>query len=63
MYLGSLLAQRSEQAILLLDFFNEFFLQQYVQEPRRGNNMLDLFAANDDYLYEVFWQIETLYQT
>ena len=51
---GSLMLRQQAQA--LLDFFGEFFLQQLIEEPTRENNILDLFATDDDQLvlrYEV----------
>ena len=44
---GSSSADEKEQALLLLEFFNKFFMEQYVDEPTRLNNILDIFAIND----------------
>lgn len=35
------------QASLLLDFFDDYFMIQYVNKPTRGENILDIFATND----------------
>ena len=45
---GTTSSQR--QARALLEFFSEFFLEQYVEEPTRGNNILDLIATDDNHL-------------
>ena len=39
-----------QQASALLNFFEDFFLQQYVEEPTRAKSVLDLFASDDDQL-------------
>ena len=38
------------QAQALLDFFSDHFLQQLIEKPTRGNNILDLLAADNDQL-------------
>ena len=45
-----------QQAQALLDLFDDHFLLQIIEKPTRGNNILDIFAVNNDQLilnYEV----------
>ena len=39
-----------KQAKMLLDFANEFFLDQYIKKPTRNKNILDLCFTNDHFL-------------
>ena len=32
----------------MLDLFNKYFLTQIIERPTRGNNILDLFAVNNE---------------
>ena len=40
-------SSEKRQASALLNFFQEFFMEQFVREPTRGSNILDLVATND----------------
>ena len=40
-------ASSRRQASLLLELFEDYFMEQYVHRPTRGDNILDLFATND----------------
>ena len=44
---GACAGDTREQAELLISFFGEYFMEQYVDSPTRLNNILDLFATND----------------
>ena len=45
------------QAKALVDFANEFFLEQYIKKPTRGNNILDLVFTNDHLLIHSYQTI------
>ena len=40
-------ASDRRQAANMIGFFQDYFLEQYVKHPTRGNNILDLFATNE----------------
>ena len=40
----------TQSSLLLLNFMSKHFLNQYVSSPTRGNNFLDLFLTNNEYL-------------
>ena len=40
----------TQSSLLLLNFMSKHFLNQYVSSPTRGNNILDLFLTNNEYL-------------
>ena len=44
---GACTSDTREQAELLLEFFDEHFMEQFVDKPTRVNNILDLFATNN----------------
>ena len=44
---GACTKDTREQAELLLEFFDEHFMEQFVDKPTRVNNILDLFATNN----------------
>ena len=48
--IASCASETREQAQLLLSFFEDFFLEQFVEEATRPNNILDIFAVNDSEL-------------
>ena len=43
-------ADSTQSSLLLLNFMSKHFLNQYVSSPTRGNNILDLFLTNNEYL-------------
>ena len=45
--IGACSSETRLQAQTLLDFFEDNFLEQYVEEATRANNILDIFATND----------------
>ena len=45
--IGACSTETRLQAQTLLDFFEDKFLEQYVEEATRANNILDIFATND----------------
>ena len=45
--IGACTSDTREQAELLINFFNEYFMEQCVDKPTRLNNILDLFAVNN----------------
>ena len=45
--INSCTTETREQATVLLEFFQEFFLEQQVHEATRERNILDIFATND----------------
>ena len=48
--IGNKSSSEKKQAQSLLDFTNEFFMEQYVRKPTRGRNVLDLVFTNDHFL-------------
>ena len=47
---GKAVSEDKKQALLLIDFAEEFFLQQYVDEGTRQQNILDLIFSNNEQL-------------
>ena len=45
------------QAQMLLDFSNEFFMEQYIKKPTRNKNILDLCFTNDQFLVHGYQMI------
>ena len=43
-------SSEKRQAQRLLDFSNEFFMEQYIKKPTRNKNILDLCFTNDQFL-------------
>ena len=43
-------SSQKRQAEKLLDFSNEFFMDQYIKKPTRNKNILDLCFTNDQFL-------------
>ena len=43
-------ADSTQSFLLLLNFMSRHFLNRYVSSPTRGNNILDLFLTNNEYL-------------
>ena len=43
-------ADSTQSSLLQLNFMSKHFLNQYVSSPTRGNNILDLFLTNNEYL-------------
>ena len=39
--------QTERQPICMIRFLQDYFVEEYVEHPTRGDNMLDLFATND----------------
>ena len=48
--IGPCQVETRQQAQLLLNFFESMFLEQYVEDATRINNILDIFATNDQEL-------------
>ena len=49
-YICSHTSSEKRQAQMLLDFSNEFFMDQYIRKPTRNRNILDLCFTNDHFL-------------
>ena len=54
---GSLSHITRKLAEALLNLNHKHFLQQWIEKPTRGNNILDLFLTNHTDLVTVFWQM------
>ena len=48
--IGDKSSSEKKQAKFLLDFADEFFMEQYIKKPTRGRNILDLVFTNDHFL-------------
>ena len=49
-------SQSRTQATALFEFFDRFFIEQYVTKPTRNESVLDLFATNDSDLVSHLWR-------
>ena len=47
---GRAVSEDKKQALLLINFSEEFFLQQYIDKGTRRQNILDLIFSNNDQL-------------
>jgi len=47
---GGRVSEDKKQALMLIDFSEEFFLQQFIDEGTRRKNILDLIFSNNDQL-------------
>ena len=47
---GRAVSEDKKQALMLIDFAEEFFLQQFIDEGTRRQNILDLVFSNNDQL-------------